>query len=273
MFAIETLLNGRLNYVALALQIYKMQCLHQRASPALTLGALVSRCQYVWFMEILWERDQNQEWTARHVRVAPLFQEGMLLPEGRLVERTDWENMEIELELERGSIGFRDFMLWANHDSSAPPSGFRLLCRYADNLARIHGLPIAPLQLDRTDGSTFELCQAAVLGRGHRSLVIQVDQGVDYVVKVGRQSSIMLEQQKHQIIDPRSCQHLRAMVPGLLGTVIGAGYGLWFIGLPGYCERGISATDLASFRQRETYMMQVLKERNHTAIHTHRSCC
>lgn len=251
----------KLRYCTVRFQVLKcvkVHCLQERQSPAITLGTLVSRCEFIWFMQLRWELHADGQWKVKDVRVAPEFPEEGVLPVGQLVRRTDWENIEGELGMQRGEISFRDFMLWANQDSTDAPPGFRYLSRYADTLARIHDLPITPVQLTpRSAGSgSISLEQAEIVARGRRSIIIRLHPGDEYVVKIGRDSSIETEHRMHQLIDREKCQYLRAAVPGMVGTVEGAGAGLSFIGLELYCDQ-ISRADLHADAAKSRYMEQV----------------
>lgn len=241
------------------LKSVKVHGLHESESPTTTLGALISRCEFVWFMELDWELEADGEWRVKRVRVAPEFPESSVQPRGQLVSRTDWEHIEEELSMHRGQITFRDFILWANEGSTSAPEGFRLLSRYADTLASMESLPITPLRLipRAVDSSSISLDQARILAQGLRSIILRVEPGASYVVKVGSSSSIMLDYRIHEVIDPVGCQHLRAAVPGLLGAVAGTGDGLSFIGLEHFCDFSILGADMSSIYTRTKYMEQV----------------
>ena len=242
-------------------QVYKcakLRSLDQREPPVTTLGTLVSRCQYLWFLEVRWQQTEELEWEAQQIRVAPDIPEAGMRAEGELVARMDWQNMAEELGKPAGEIGFSDLMMWANYDSSGPSTGFRWLSRYADRLAVMHQLPQTPLQLVRTDGGTCDLTHATVIARGHRSLVLRVQPSDDFVVKVGSDGHIQVEFAAHAKVDSSGCSYLRRAVPVTYGSVQGAGSGLSFIGLQGYCERNINLADLATDAGRRKYSLQVL---------------
>lgn len=152
-------------------QVYKAVKVHglrRRESPATTLGALASRCRFVWFIELQWEHEMESGWKLQKCRVAPEFPEKGMFPLGEVVARTQWQDMEDDLGLPRGQIGISNLMLWANRDSPAPPLGFRCLSRYSDRLAVIHGLPRTPLLLRHEDGTAADLGRASIVARGHR---------------------------------------------------------------------------------------------------------
>jgi hypothetical protein len=265
----------------LSLQVYKCMKVHalkHRTSPALALGALVSRCHYVWFIEILWEQDADGQWAAKRCRVAPTVQEKEVVPDGELVYRMDWE--ELSEEMARKSVtafSFREFMLWATNNSVEPPKGFRYLSRFSDRLAAIHGLPIARLQLQReAQQEPVDLSNAAIVGRGARSLVLRLSPDADYVVKISASRSIERERQMHAVIDPHGCQHLRPAVLGGCGIVDGAGDGLSFIELQHFCERGLSMYDLTTDEGATDFMSQVrtLRSDEHVfAPSAEAACC
>ncbi|CAL8469124.1 g8665 [Coccomyxa elongata] len=238
------------------LKCAKLRSLGAREPPVTTLGVLVSRCQYVWFLELQWQRIGWPEWEVQSCRVAPGIPEYRVLAEGQLMARLKWEEVEDELEKEAGQIGFSELMQWANLGRSDPPPGFRYLSRYSDRLAALHNLQLSPVQLRSTDGTTCPLTDATVIAHGHRSLMLQTHPDADFVVKVGSYDHIRMEHRAHAHIDKEDCLYLRKAVPGMHGLVDGAGSGLSFIGLQHFCPRNITAADLATPDGKQKYSSQ-----------------
>ncbi|CAL8466526.1 g6062 [Coccomyxa elongata] len=238
------------------LKCAKLCSLGERDSPVTTLGVLVSRCQYVWFLELQWQRSEWLEWEVQRCRVAPAIPEYKVLAEGELMARLKWEEVEDELEKEAGRIGFSELVQWANLGRSDPPPGFRYLSRYSDRLAALHNLQLSPVQLTCTDGTTCPLTDAAVIAHGHRSLMLRTHPDADFVVKVGSYDHIRVEHRAHAHIDKEDCPYLRKAMPGMHGSVEGAGSGLSFIGLHHFCPRNITAADLATVDGKQKYSNQ-----------------
>ena len=125
-------------------------------------------------------------------------------------------------------------MVWANEGSCAPPTGFQILGRYVKTLALHHGLPLAQLDFCLSSGSSLDSnSDAEVIAHGHHSVVVTLGKDADCVIKVSNQRSLDTEMRVHAAIDPYRCFNLRAALPGMVGTVKGAGNGLTFIGLEG----------------------------------------
>lgn len=128
------------------LQIYKCvksMYLDERPSPVTSLGVLITRCEAVWFVQYLWHKEEQDgiiSWQLQHCHVAPRFS-APDYPAGMLVATLKLQ----ELEDSQWHIGLSESMLWANHDQTAPPQGFRWLTQYSERLAEKHGLPINPL--------------------------------------------------------------------------------------------------------------------------------
>ena len=201
---------------------------------------LVTRCEAVWFVEYTWDKevhDDGLSWQPRHCHVAPKFA-APSLPAGPLTATLDLASLEDR----QGSMGLSEFMLWANCNATAPPQGFRWLSQYCDRLAVRHGLPITPLVLRPLDlqAPVLTLQDAAIIGQGHRSLVVQLTPGDDYVVKISHTANTNREHIMHAKAGGSKCQHLRTAVPGLRGVVEGAGAGLSFIGLQPFCSEPIN---------------------------------
>lgn len=239
------------------LKCAKLRSLGERDPPVTTLGVLVSRSQYVWFLELQWQRSVWPEWEVQRCRVAPAIPEYKVRAEGELMARLKWEEVEDELEKGAGRIGFSELMQWANFGRSDPPPGFRYLSRYSDRLAALHNLQLSPVQLRSTDGTTCPLTDATVIARGHRSLMLRTHPDADFVVKVGSDDHVGVEHRAHAHIDKEDCPYLRKAVPGMHGSVEGAGSGLSFIGLQHFCPRNISAADLAMDDAKQKYSSQV----------------
>lgn len=123
---------------------------------------------------------------------------------------------------------------------TAPTPGFRLLVRYVDTLASIHGLPSLPLALRREDGSIVDVVHASVLAHGHHSLVLQLSADAQSIVKISRSAFVAHERLIHNVVDGAS-PYLRAMLPNGFGTVEGAGVDLSFIELAGLGEPLVAA--------------------------------
>jgi len=255
------------------LQIYKCvksKYLDERPSPLTSLGVLVTRCEAVWFVEYLWhkeEQDGDISWQLQHCHVAPRFS-APDYPAGMLVATLKLQ----ELEDSQWHIGLSEFMLWANHNQTAPPQGFRWLTQYSDRLAEKHGLPITPLVLRpvHPQAPSLTLKDAVIVGQGHRSLVVRLTPDDDYVVKISSTANTDREHNMHAKADSSKCQHLRAAVPGLRGVVEGAGGGLSFIGLQLYCSGGISKAHVLTDSSKTLHLEQVRNlflERLHCTLH------
>ncbi len=231
---------------------------------------LVTRCEAVWFVEYLWhkeEQDGDIRWQLHHCHVAPRFS-APEHPAGMLVATLKLQ----ELEDSQGHIGLSEFMLWANHNRTAPPQGFRWLTQYSDRLAEMHRLPITPLILRPVDPQepSLTLEDAVIVGQGHRSLVVRLTLDSDYVVKISSTANTDMEHNMHAKADSRKCQHLRAAVPGLRGVVEGAGEGLSFIGLQLYCSGSISKAHVLTDSSKTLRLEQVRNlflERLHCTLH------
>ena len=65
------------------------------------------------------------------------------------------------------------------------------------------------------------------------AVVVTLQKDADHVLKVSDWRSWEAEMSVLAIIDPHKCVNLRAAVPGMFGSVKGAGDGLRFIGLEG----------------------------------------
>lgn len=208
-------------------------------------------------MELQWQRIVWPEWEVQRCRVAPAIPEYKVLAEGELMARLKWEEVEDELEKEAGRLGFSELMRWANFGRSDPPPGFRYLSRYSDRLAALHNLQLSPVQLRSTDGTTCTLTDATVIAHGHRSLMLRTHPNADFVVKVGSYDHVRVEHRAHAHIDKEDCVYLRKAVPGMHGSVEGAGSGLSFIGLQQFCPRNITAADLATVDGKQKYSSQV----------------
>lgn len=210
---------------------------------------------------MLWTHDSSRgdgyEWMLQRCRVAPNFSDSSLNPPlGKLVRRTDWQNMAGELEMELGEIDLSEMMLWACNNSPVPEMGFRYLSWYSDRLAEIHNMPITPLQLITERGETINLGNANVVGRGARSLILRLGEDAECVVKVGRCASIRVEESMHARLHAHRCQFLRRAQAGMSGSVEGAGAGLGFIGLQHFCARQINQSDCSSRDMEETLMLR-----------------
>ncbi len=242
------------------LQIYKCvksKYLDERPSPLTSLGVLVTRCEAVWFVEYLWhkeEQDGDIRWQLQHCHVAPRFS-APAFPAGRLAATLKLQ----DLEDSQWHVGLSEFMLWANHDQTAPPQGFRWLTQYSDKLAEMRGVPITPLvlRLVHPQAPSLTLEDAIIVGQGHRSLVVRLTPDSDHVVKISSTANTDREHSMHAKADRRKCQHLRAAVPGLRGEVEGAGEGLSFIGLQLYCSGTISKAHVLTDSSKTLHLEQV----------------
>jgi hypothetical protein len=237
-----------------------VHCLHGRKPPAKTLGVFMSRCQYLWLVELNWDKSEGV-WKLNSCRVAPSFTPAgtRIQPNGVLLRRHEWNVMLQDLQLCSSVVGLSKLVLWANDDTAAPPAGFRILSAYSDKLASIHQLPKTTLQLKYEERSTADdITEARIVGQGHRSLVIRVTHSADEVVKIGSKSSIKQEVLIHAHVDRRECQYLRPAKAGHHGEVTGAGTGLHFLTLKHYCSGSISFSDVRDPEKARKWMEQVM---------------
>lgn len=130
--------------------------------------------------------------------------------------------------------------------SGKAPPGFKLLVQYVETLCFMRGLPPAKLvaEFTRSDGGVddsrdLDLSLAMVEYAGPRSVVLRVP-SADYIIKISTAESIRREVAVHNIVDRSGHSHLRKMLPGGYGRVVGAGEGLHFIALEHYCKLKIS---------------------------------
>ena len=122
-----------------------MDCLDGRKSPAETIGLYISRCQYVWFVQMRWEKQESQ-WQLLQCRVAPDFPpSASKRPDGWICNSICIHDLP-ELRFCPLPLNLHDLLMLSAEDDVTPP-GFRLLSRWSDNIAHLHDLPVAPLQL------------------------------------------------------------------------------------------------------------------------------
>jgi hypothetical protein len=180
------------------------------------LCVYASRVEYIWFVELSFGGDGQLQ----RCRVSPRFPSA-----GQAVV----DNVLCSLAGMSSCDSLADLL------DPAPSTGFVLLSRYVDQLATIHHLPLAPLQLRTADGHIVDLAAAQILAQGQHSLVLLAAPASSSVIKISLRSLIEHERRVHAVVDGCS-RHLRRMVAGSSGhgDVIGVGDGLAFIVLDGF---------------------------------------
>ena len=157
--------------LALLLQLYQIAKanLKGRTAPVTTLCTFASCCRCLWIVQFKWEHEErpdsspssgktdsssqsdDPQWRLASCNVAPAFSASAAVGPGAPLAA----QLRLEEYSDTGSIDMRQFMVWANKESCAPPAGFEILVRYVETLALQHGLPLAQLDFCQLDGTSL----------------------------------------------------------------------------------------------------------------------